>query len=158
MQSGSSLPGSPRPCFQNYQGHWSPFYCPHIWLATRHWENCSLHHTLHTSQRKLIHSLPIYKRCFERPTVLIYVKTFAIWNVNQMKHINIMTEDQAKVAIHTFWEESRRNKNVTLPLMYVNDVKELYWSEGTFESTECKNSDSDSKIYTQPYIPSLHPT
>lgn len=60
-----------------------------------------------------------------------------------MIDINFISEDQGKVAIDTFQEESRSHKNVTLPLMYITDMRESYWSQGPSESTELKNSDSD---------------
>lgn len=47
-------------------------------------------------------------------------------NLKQMKDINFITEDQARVAINTFQEESKSNKNVILPLMPVKDVRDSY--------------------------------
>lgn len=64
-------------------------------------------------------------------------------NLKQMKDINFITEDQARVAINTFQEESKSNKNVILPLMPVKDVRDSYWSEDPSGSTELQNSDSD---------------
>ena len=43
-----------------------------------------------------------------------------------MKDLNVRTEDQVKVAINTFLEQSRSNINVNLPARHVKEVKEFY--------------------------------